>query len=277
MRPRQLPVTDIGRWRTDPYAVYAKRILCLEPLDAIDADVGPLERGILVHRALEEFVRKYPGPLDQNAASRLIEIGEALFNHFKIPSALRASWRPRFANAAQWFVSKDRLRRESIARSHTEVRGELTIQTSCGSLLLTARADRIDVLKDGRAVIIDYKTGNPPKPKQIEALLAPQLPLEAAMLVAGAFPDLGAKTPAELIHVCFSGGKDPGEFSSIKEPATSISQRAIDDLKIRIERYARQSTGYLSQAIAEGTNFRGDYDHLARVGEWTFERAADME
>ena len=40
---------------------------------------------------------------------------------------------------------------------------------------------------DGRLAILDYKTGTPPTQRDVDAGLAPQLPLEAAMAAAGAF------------------------------------------------------------------------------------------
>ena len=49
---------------------------------------------------------------------------------------------------------------------------------------LTARADRIDRLRDGGAALIDYKSGAPPGTKEVTIGFAPQLTLEAAMLDA---------------------------------------------------------------------------------------------
>src|SRR5262249_40321237 len=63
LRPRELSVTEMETWRRDPYAIYAKHILRLKPLDQLDAAVGPLERGTIVHKALEIFVTKFPGEL----------------------------------------------------------------------------------------------------------------------------------------------------------------------------------------------------------------------
>ena len=60
-RPRELSVSDVGLWMKDPYDLYAKRILELAPLEALEADPGALERGNVIHKALERFVRAYPG------------------------------------------------------------------------------------------------------------------------------------------------------------------------------------------------------------------------
>ena len=57
---------------------------------------------------------------------------------------------------------------------------------------LTGIADRLDILGDGSAVLIDYKTGSSPSVNEARVLLDPQLALEAAALKAGAFKHAGA-------------------------------------------------------------------------------------
>ncbi|HEX2760182.1 MAG TPA: double-strand break repair protein AddB, partial [Rhizomicrobium sp.] len=146
-RPRKLSVTEIETWLRDPYAIYAKHILRLRPLDALDEPVGPLERGNILHKALEEFVAVGSGD-----AGRLIGLADQLFEEAGIPKAVQAVWRPRFIGAAKAFVDFERERRGSIARSYLEKRGELKL----GDFTLTGIADRIDVLEDGRAAILDY-------------------------------------------------------------------------------------------------------------------------
>ncbi|HEX6441929.1 MAG TPA: double-strand break repair protein AddB, partial [Stellaceae bacterium] len=44
-RPRKLSVTQIETWLRDPYAIYARHILGLRPLDELDADPGRAELG----------------------------------------------------------------------------------------------------------------------------------------------------------------------------------------------------------------------------------------
>jgi ATP-dependent helicase/nuclease subunit B len=269
LRPRELSVTGIEVWRRDPYAIYAEHILKLEELDPLDASIGPLERGRLVHEALETFIRENPGDLPANAASRLVEIADAIFRKMEIPAASRAIWQPRFAHAARWFVGEERKRRADIVGSHVEVKGELFIIGPAGSFKLKGRADRIDILKSGGGAIIDYKTGNPPTDPQMHAFLAPQLPLEGAMLAEGVFTGIGKLVPEELVYVRFSGGADPGAWRAADVDAPQLSADAHAWLAKRVAQYDDPAQGYLSRAIAFRANERGPYDHLARVGEWT--------
>ena len=57
-RPRQFSATEIDIWITDPYAIYAKKILRLKPLDDIDRSADAALRGILFHDALADFSQR---------------------------------------------------------------------------------------------------------------------------------------------------------------------------------------------------------------------------
>ncbi len=262
-RPTKLPVTDIETWVRDPYAIYAKRILRLRVLDALDAPVGPLERGTAIHRAMELFTATYPGPLSATATLDLIAIAERVFAEQATPRAVLAVWRPRFNSAATWFVEAERKRRAEIGASHVEVKGALEIVPG---FTLEARADRIDLLIDGKAAILDYKTGSIPAPKQIKAFLAPQLPLEAAILAGGGFAGLGEIETEELLYVRLSGGRDPGELRDIGvDRVAEIAER----LKQRIADFREPDAAYLPRVAPLRADVSGDYDHLSRVREWS--------
>ena len=62
-RPSQLSVTDIENWLRDPYTIYAKHVLRLLPLDAIDTPPGAADRGTFIHEAIGEFTKKHADTL----------------------------------------------------------------------------------------------------------------------------------------------------------------------------------------------------------------------
>ena len=59
--PSKLSVTAIEDWLRDPYTIYAKHILKLEPLDPVDMPLSTADRGSAIHDALE---RSYASPQD---------------------------------------------------------------------------------------------------------------------------------------------------------------------------------------------------------------------
>ena len=263
-RPRRLSVTEIETWLRDPYAIYARHVLKLRPLKALDEEMGPLERGTALHRALEIFVRDYPKDLPDDAVAQLMARADSVFAQLAVPRAALALWRPRFHSAAQWFIAFERERRTQITKSHLEIRGSRKF----GDFELTGVADRIDILKSGGAAILDYKTGRPPSGPQIRELLTPQLPLEAAILAAGGFAGLGSLVADELLYLRLSGGHD-GNFDQPVENPRELTAEAIEKLTGIIALFDRSETPYSPRVRPYSVKDEGDYDHLARVREWS--------
>jgi ATP-dependent helicase/nuclease subunit B len=267
-RPRGLSVTEIETWLRDPYAIYAKHVLRLRPLDAIDEEPGPLQRGVAIHAALEKFLRAYPNRMPDNAAKELLRFGDEAFAEAGASDAVLALWRPRFIRAAHWFLDYETERRAHIAHSAVELRGELEIAGRM-PFKLRGRADRIDLFPDGSAAILDYKTGRVPSDKQIREFKNPQLPLEAAMLKRGAFGDTRADSVTELVHIRLTGGEVPGEARIAGVDADAVAEEALARLARHIALYDNEDFPYRSRAMPERVTDVGDYDHLARVREWS--------
>src|SRR5262249_2875624 len=152
--------------------------------------------------ALEIFIARYKAGLPEDAAARLTAIADHVFEQAGIPKAALALWRPRFSAPPGGFVDTERGRRGAIKKSHLEIRGSLSL----GDFTLSGVADRIDILGDGKAAILDYKTGAVPSAKQVTQLLSPQLPLEGAMLAADGF-DIGAHIAEQLIYLSLASEK----------------------------------------------------------------------
>ena len=267
-RPRRLSVTEIETWLRDPYAIYAKHVLQLQPLKALAEPIGPLERGNSLHKALEIFVTRHPKDLPDDALEQLIAIADEVFAATGAPRAVLTLWRPRFVSAARWFVQLERMRRAGIAQSWLERKGGMIVPAATGDFELVARADRIDRLTSGHAAIIDYKTGALPKKKETAIFLMPQLPLEGAILQAGRFEGIPAMDVEELLYIKLSGGLEPGEKRAL-EGAPDLPARALAKLKAHIEYFDDPRTPYLPRLIPRTEDSVGDYDHLARVREWS--------
>lgn len=145
--------------------------------------------------------------------------------------------------------------------------------------VLTARADRIERHRDGGFVILDFKTGTVPSSKQVRMGLSPQLTLEAAMLRAGGFVDVAAAGASvkELVYVRLSGNEPAGEERpvSLKERGGDgmMPDEAADAARAELEKIIRDFDGetmpYRARVLPMWRGRYGDYDHLARVKEWT--------
>lgn len=266
-RPRQLSVTQIEKWMRDPYAVYAAYILKLKRLDPLDADPGAAEFGNFIHHALENFINRY----DQGGeVVDLLACGEEIIDDFTMSPAVKMLWRPRFERIADWFVPYEkayRLRHPRI-KVLTETKGKMVIDASYGPFVLTAKADRIDILDHNRLAIIDYKTGTPPSQKDIETGYAPQLTLEALIAGQGGFAGLpqGVSHNVEsLVYIRLSGGEASGEEIAVKNMDEKLLADAKDKLEALIAAYDQQSTAYLTCPSPENAPKYNDYAHLARM------------
>ncbi len=268
-RPRELSVTRIETWLRDPYAVYARSILALRPLDPLDAEPGASERGIIVHEALDRFHKAYPGDLPDNAEGKLLDIGRRVFDQHLAHPGVRAFWWPRFERIAHWFIAYETDRRAAGFRTvAAEVQGSLTLPGKAGDFRLTARADRIDARADIGLVIMDYKTGAAPTGPQVESGLTPQLSLEAAIAQAGGFENIEAATVAQLVYLRLPGGRVAGEEKVLKLDPGKVAEEAVARLGGLIARFDDAETPYLSSRRPMFLNRPGYYDHLARVKEW---------
>lgn len=275
-RPRMLPVTDIETLIRDPYAIYAKRILKLRPLDGFGETPDFGTRGTLVHGILADFAEHWTEAWDETAVATLIEFGRQRFSEtLAAHPEVHALWWPRFQALARFIVLEFESKRAPLAR-YPEIEGSLMVTDS---FTLTGRADRIDIEEDGRATIIDFKTGRAPTAAQIAAQLTPQLPLEAVIARHGGFTRLmSPREAAELVHVVLRGLEGRDEIESYTghaprggDPVTLEETIAEAEMRLRglVRAYADPKRGYLSRARPFRTTDRGDYDHLARVSEWS--------
>ncbi len=267
-RPRKLSVTRIETWRRDPYAIYARHILELEPLDPIDADPGAADRGQFIHNALDRFVRAYPESLPDDAYERLLACGRKAFGDALDRPGVRAFWWPRFERIAAWFIAAERARRDGLAAIASEVIGRLKIEAPAGAFTLTAKADRIERRAAGGLVVIDYKTGGVPSGREVERGLSPQLPLEAAIAQAGGFAHLPAESVDEIAYWRLTGGEPAGEQRPVPGKAADLAADALAGLERLVAEFDDAATPYLAVPDPDQEPRFNDYAHLARLGEW---------
>jgi ATP-dependent helicase/nuclease subunit B len=280
-RPASLPVTDIEKWIRDPYAIYAKRLLRLKPLDEPGVEPGPREAGTLLHKAFERAAKE-PAALSAEALRALVN-EEAM--RAGLNGADRAFWSASLEEALQWFAGFDAGRR-AAGRSFVEQEGALTLQGVDPPFTLTARADRIDVLDNGEAAIFDYKLSSLPTDKQDKANFSPQLPLTAAILAAGGFDAIPARNIAAYKYLRMTGREgDPekDEYGHDGAEAQEAMRKAEDALRRWITLFDDPKSVWRSKPRAQfikksrpgNADLDTDYDQLARRREWMASDDAD--
>jgi ATP-dependent helicase/nuclease subunit B len=287
-RPARFSMSDMRDLTRDPYSIYARKILGLRKLEAVDEEPGYADRGTLLHGILSEFADKYPGQIAASALDDLLAIGRKAFAPMKSYPSVLAIWWPRFERAAKWFVEEERKRRDKIKRIHSEVSGKIEVGEGNERFTLTARADRIEANTDGTIAVLDFKTGKLPTYKMAILGFEPQLLLEAAIARNGGFEDIGRGRLSEVGPIKISGAQPPGEFKlfelSTRKDFTAVSEprgisgddhldkaaeHALAGAEKLLAEYAKQETAYPFAPRVEWQKDYNDYEHLARFKEWS--------
>jgi ATP-dependent helicase/nuclease subunit B len=265
-RPKSIAVTDADRLAADPFAYYAKAILGLRVLDPLDADPGGAWRGTLIHAVLDRWAKD-----DGYAAGSLGPRMISALDDARVHPLVRALWLPRLTEAAHWIEARVTTgRAEGRVPMESEIRGS----AEHAGVTITSTADRIDRLPDGGLAIIDYKTGEAPRPKQVAAGYAMQLGLVGLLAEKGGFKNVAGTAEA---FEYWSLSRDPktrayGKVTSpVSGKATSIA--AADFVDRIAAQFADTAGRWLTgnepfEAKRRPEYARDDYDHLMRLEEW---------
>ena len=279
-QPARYSFSEVTRLRRDPYAIYARRVLKLDPLDPFNEDPGVVDRGNIYHAIVERFLKSGIDPRGDAAEATVIEIVHQVFEEWALPAHIDAIWRSRAIEMARAFLEWDGERRPFVKTSMVEQSAKLAVNDH---LTVSGRADRIDIRTDGRADIIDYKTGASPSAKVARTLLDPQLALEAAVLKGGGFSEIKPRETQDLHYVRLR----PGSRFSVdtvnnengrgdnRRSAMELAEDSMNQL-IRLTGALRENKAGFKSRVApfKDGDHGGEYDHLARVAEWS---VADAE
>ncbi|WP_170426359.1 double-strand break repair protein AddB [Ruegeria arenilitoris] len=260
-RPNRLSVTEIKRLIRDPYAIYAKHVLRLKPLDPLVQAPDALLRGIVVHEVLEHFIKD--SVLDSALLTRenFLKRAETLLDqHVAWPTA-RKLWLARLERIADDFLSAETARRGDGGPVAFEAAMKLVLSPL--DFTISGRADRIDRNSRGALRIVDYKTGTPPTESQ-QSKFDKQLLIEAMMAEQGGIEGFDPFPVAEAVFIGMGGSYKEVPAPLAKEPPDKV----LAELKELISAYLEPDQGFSSRRMLHKDTDIGDYDHLARFGEW---------
>lgn len=272
LRPRRLSITEIETLLRDPYAVYAKHVLKLRPLDPLGAPPDFAERGNLIHEVLGDFIAEGHDCAAPDAHQKMIEMAQVAYERLADVADRRDIWLKRFNAIASAFLAHETTQNIHLARRHAEVRGEAQLEIAGTAFTLHGRADRVDQTEQSDLEIVDFKTGGVPSKKDMENFMAPQLPMAGLIARQGGFEGVERAGAAAFRYVKLSHGPDTLNVTNF--PADKSADEWVDDYWERFSRFAelmllRDDIAMVSQLNPKPEQrFEGDYDHLARAREW---------
>ncbi len=271
-RPASLSISEVATLLADPYAIYARKILGIRELDALDEESDQSQFGDIVHAGLAEFFADPGNVFAAHAAEKLSAALQTAMRKSRPRAALEQWWAARLERIAGWILAAERERRALLGvpqHIELETSAEMSVM---GGFVLRGRADRIERRADGQISIMDYKTGSPPSAKDVAAGSAPQLPLEAVMAEAGAFGPALAGVVAELAYWKLSGRHEPGEekslFAAKPEKLREVIDAAREALPALFEKFADAATPYLAAPHPARRYAYDPYAGISRRAEW---------
>ena len=188
VRPIELSVSNIENLKRNPYAIYAKYILKLRPLNELGNPNKAIIYGNVVHEVLSQYLKDTPYA---NNKEKLINSFKSEIKKTVLSKADQLFYLSQFEQMIPFFLSEQKEAEKTRTKSISEVKGKIVFEDIKRPFTLTARADRIDITPNLGATVIDYKTGSPPKFKEVSSGNSPQLSLEALILSRDAGPGPG--------------------------------------------------------------------------------------
>ncbi len=236
-----------------PFRAFAEQRLGSADLRQVEAGLDAMERGSLVHSALEKFWNRVS---DQQSLAAMPD-GE---RHSLLSSIVDAVLLKRLRPATEWDRAYLNIQRQWLVRLLEQwlalelkrppfkvLSNELErTEVNIGKLRLKVRPDRVDIVNDGE-VIVDYKTGQAsPRAWEGERPDEPQLPLYATLadpskLRGVAFAQVrwgkmslrGYATDAGILeHAEFKKNGDPRNGSKVGDLAAQVEEwrRVLESL-----------------------------------------------
>ncbi len=273
LRPRRLSFTEVERLIRDPYAIYARHVLGLRKLDPLNPEPDARIRGRILHDIFDRFMAEWRDEAVADPRTHLLQVAAkeiAKASHWPVASRMLMA---RIEQVAPWFIQEETKHQGNQSFLISEIKGQADFPEV--DFTLYGRADRIDRLSDGTLLILDYKSGTPPSEKDMKYFDV-QLLLEALIAEAGGFDGLEPATVTEVGHIGLGSSPKRTQHLLIDPDKQEFSTASIRARFLKlIAAYDQRGRGYTSRRAMQKMRFDGDYDHLARYGEW--DDSADPE
>ena len=288
-RPKTLRVTSLRNLFSDPYAIYAEYVLGLRTLDPYDQTPDAATLGSLVHRLIEEMLRKNHSLDDGDWLMRHIA-------HLESDARLYALWLPRIRKILR-FVKTIHAQRQ-FDSIEMEMKHEVKIDLNhhpvlvtgspegipaCAGMTITlvGKIDRLEIknmsfphrreslstlVQEGEEIpacagmtsysIHDYKTGEVPAKKAMELGLEPQLIAYALML-----SEEQGILPEELVYWVLPKARFAGELVPYETGEQGLAEH-LSALRSALISILEESFAF------HALDPQSDYAGISRNDEW---------
>ena len=263
--PKKISVTSFSRLLKDPYEIYARDILKLRRVDQIYIPFDARMKGIFLHEQMQLFIAKTINKMPERASaiSYFLDLVLSKVSNSQMNERAEIRLTEELKNKAIDIIEAEIKRRKTSSPISVEKMGQKKFFLTSGfEIELVAKADRIDLSNENKVIILDYKSSVPRKTDF--NLNMPQLDLEALIAKYGGFQGVPERTISEVGLIIL--GPKVDEF---RREVNSLHLEGVEKNFIKIiEKIYSGEWGYSSK-ISGTSPYDGDYDHLARYGEWS--------
>lgn len=258
-RPRRLSLSAIKRLKDNPYGFYMSDVLRLRPLHPLAHQLDAPRFGALLHAVLaSDLISRHSG--EPPSQSILEQATRRIFFPYRTHPLWRFYWKNRLDEALSFYNALEAQQDRVADRMLAEITLSSTFKYSCGPFELIAKADRIDLMKDGSVRIIDYKTGKCPSLSEISRFDDMQLVLEGLMIQQEALNVYDVSDVYALQYWDLKTGKCI-DIPDVK----SLIRNAADEIETLLLQYYEAGGPYdlVLKHLYE------DVRHFSRWDEWT--------
>ena len=169
----------------------------------------------------------------------------------------------RLERSARWFLDSEAERRARARPAAREVAGRRAVEGLAQPFAVTAKADRLDLTADGAFAIYDYKSGDAPSGRKAR-LLSP------APSRGGDRRGRRLRGPASGSHRASRGARHQRPQGRAARLLARLSRRTSGSASAASSPGTRtRATPYVARLRPGQLKYPGDYEHLARFGEWS--------
>ncbi len=260
-RPKQIAVTAIDKLFTDPFSIYARYVLRLKPLKAMDAEPESSDFGQITHRAIEHLTRHWNETGTAANETQLAQIANQALHALAARPNIDLFWRTRLMNGLRFVNREEASRRKKPMQVEVEKNILATIPTPHGGMALEGRIDRIEPGAEG-TVIVDYKTGEIPSEKSMIDGRKLQMPAYAMAL------EVEGKPVSTLEYWQLPKLGEEGKILSLD--ISELSSDIREKLPAALAEIQAPETPFLACPIpgARDERYGNDYDGISRYEEW---------
>jgi ATP-dependent helicase/nuclease subunit B len=263
-RFNNISVTDIDKILQNPYAIYAKKILGLYKLDEIEREISFSDYGNFCHKLLENFTQIHQLDISKITDKNFDIALSQTYDLFVQNNSANPAWKSQLNQIKQWFLQIERRDIANIKQLIAEEKINYQIPNTPFSI--TCKADRIELTKDNKINIADYKTGGFPSKKEIEDLKSSQLILAAWLIRQNAIAlNSDDFSLADIIYYNFSFSNGGPEKKIYKLDLEDLSAQADVQLKNLVSDIQNPQKPFLVNPHGNKILKYDDYIHLERI------------